>query len=277
MNALDLTEIAGAKATHRFARLSATKARVVLDLIRDLDVDDARDVLRFTQRGAADVVGKVLESAVANAAANHFLDPDGLYVAECWADEGPTLKRFRPRARGRATRIRKRTCHITVIVAMLDPEELAARERTRAVRPGAADRAARVAASRRARQQVAAGTEEETIPDEAVADEAIADEEGAAIDEHDADVTTTARDEKAAAAEAADDEAAATDPADKEADEAAATDERVEAEAEAEAEDEAAAGHEPVTEEPEADEAESGTEPVDGDGPVAEGDAEEKS
>jgi large subunit ribosomal protein L22 len=113
------------------------------------------------------VVSKVLESAVANAAANHFLDPDGLYVAECWADEGPTLRRFRPRARGRATRINKRTCHITVVVAMLDPEELAVRERSRAATRGrAADRAARVAASRQVR---AAATGEDTGAEDAEA------------------------------------------------------------------------------------------------------------
>ena len=167
MSALDLSEVAAAKSTHRFARLSATKARAVLDLVRDLDVDDARDVLRHTERGASTVVSKVLESAVANAAANHFLDPDGLYVAECWADEGPTLRRFRPRARGRATRINKRTCHITVVVAMLDPEELAVRERSRAATRGrAADRAARVAASRQVR---AAATGEDTGAEDAEA------------------------------------------------------------------------------------------------------------
>ena len=148
---IDLTEIAGAKSTHKFARLSASKARAVLDLIRDEDLDEARDILEFCDRGAAPVVSKVLESAVSNAENNEHLSADELYVAECWADEGPTLKRWRPRARGRATRINKRTCHITVVVAQLDDEELAEREERRAAagtRGAAADRAARVAASR---------------------------------------------------------------------------------------------------------------------------------
>ena len=144
---IDLEEIAGAKATHKFARLSASKARVVLDLIRDEDLDQARDALEFCDRGAATVISKVLESAVSNAENNEQLLADELYVAECWADEGPTLKRWRPRARGRATRINKRTCHITVVVAQLDEEELemrAARQATAGQRASAA-RAARVA------------------------------------------------------------------------------------------------------------------------------------
>ncbi len=148
---IDLDVIAGSKATHRYARLSASKARVVLNLIRDEDLGPARDRLQFCERGAAEVVAKVLESAVANASNNEQLDPDELYVAECWADEGPVLKRWRPRARGRATRIHKQTCHITVVVAQLSTEELAMRE-ARLAASGATtasvSRAARVAASR---------------------------------------------------------------------------------------------------------------------------------
>ena len=148
---IDLNVIAGAKATHKYARLSASKARVVLNLVRDEDLGLARDRLRFCERGAAEVVSKVLESAVANATNNEQLDADELYVAECWADEGPVLKRWRPRARGRATRIHKQTCHITVIVAQLSSEELELRE-ARLAASGAqtatAARAARVAASR---------------------------------------------------------------------------------------------------------------------------------
>ncbi len=165
--AIDLTEIAGARATHKFARMSASKARVVLDLIRDEDVDTASDILQFTERGAADVIAKVLNSAVANATNNEGLDEDELYVAECYADEGPTLKRWRPRARGRATRINKRTCHITVIVARLDDEELEAREASglQAARTGGSDRRARVAASR-----ATDGAEGEEITDDTVED-----------------------------------------------------------------------------------------------------------
>jgi large subunit ribosomal protein L22 len=104
-------------ATARFIRMSATKARLVVDLIRDRHVDDARRVLQFTERGAATTVAKVLESAIANAEHNRGLAADELVVSRAWVDEGPTLRRFRPRALGRATRIRKRTCHISVVVA----------------------------------------------------------------------------------------------------------------------------------------------------------------
>jgi large subunit ribosomal protein L22 len=105
-----------AVATARFIRMSATKARLVVDLIRDRHVDDARRVLQFTPRAAATTVAKVLESAIANAEHNRGLPADELVVSRAWVDEGPTLKRFRPRAQGRATRIRKRTCHISVVV-----------------------------------------------------------------------------------------------------------------------------------------------------------------
>ena len=160
---IDLDTVAGARSTHKFARLSASKARVVLDLIRDDDLEQAREELQICDRGAATVISKVLESAVSNAENNENLSADELYVAECWADEGPTLKRWRPRARGRAPRINKRTCHITVVVAQLSEEELEMRAASLAAsgrRSADQDRAARVAASK--------DTEEET---EAVADE----------------------------------------------------------------------------------------------------------
>jgi large subunit ribosomal protein L22 len=112
-----------ALATAKFIRISPTKARQVVDLIRGRHVDDARRVLRFTQRGPSVTVAKVLESAVANAEHNRGLAGDELYVARAWVDEGPTLRRFRPRALGRATRIRKRTCHISVVVGR--PEDTA--------------------------------------------------------------------------------------------------------------------------------------------------------
>jgi large subunit ribosomal protein L22 len=137
----------GTRAVLRHFRMSPTKARQVLDLIRGEDVDRAADILRGTPREAARVVAKVLASAVANAQHNEGLDPEELYVSACYADEGTTLKRWRPRARGRATRIRKRTCHITVIVSRL-PEERLERRRARAASAGA-QRSRRVAASRR--------------------------------------------------------------------------------------------------------------------------------
>ncbi len=106
-----------AQATARYIRQSPYKVRRVLDLVRGLPVTEARDVLTFTNRRAADTILKVLDSAVANAEHNQALDAEELWVFECFADEGPTLKRYRPRARGRATRINKRTSHITVVVA----------------------------------------------------------------------------------------------------------------------------------------------------------------
>jgi len=115
-------------ATARFIRISPTKARQVVDLIRGRHVDDARRVLAFTQRSATTPVAKVLESAVANAEHNRGLPTDELVVARAWVDEGPTLRRFRPRAMGRATRIRKRTCHISVVVGRpVDLHDLAGR------------------------------------------------------------------------------------------------------------------------------------------------------
>lgn len=186
---IDLDTIAGARSTHKFARLSASKVRVVLDLIRDEDLEQARDELRFCDRGAATIIAKVLESAVANAENNEHLSVDELYVAECWADEGPTLKRWRPRARGRATRINKRTCHITVVVAQLDEDELetrAARLAAAGRRSADADRAARVAGSK--------GPDEETDEnDVAIIDEEVVNTEGATDDvaEETADNDTT--------------------------------------------------------------------------------------
>ena len=105
------------KAQAKYIRQSPYKVRRVLDLVRGLPVTEAEDMLRLTTRGATEPVAKVLRSAVANAEHNFALDSDDLVVAEAYADEGPTLKRYRPRARGRATRIRKRTSHITIVVS----------------------------------------------------------------------------------------------------------------------------------------------------------------
>jgi len=108
------------RAQAKHIRQSPYKVRRVLDLVRGLPVEEARHVLAFTDRRATDPVTKVLNSAVANAEHNFALDADELIVTEAFADEGPTLKRWRPRARGRATRIRKRTCHITIVVSEED-------------------------------------------------------------------------------------------------------------------------------------------------------------
>ena len=115
-------DVQEAIATARFVRITPNKARAVMNLIRGRHVEDARRVLKFNERSASLEIGKVLESAVANAEHNRGLPGDELVVARAWVDEGPTLKRFRPRAMGRASRIRKRTCHISVVVGR--PEHL---------------------------------------------------------------------------------------------------------------------------------------------------------
>jgi large subunit ribosomal protein L22 len=142
----------GTRALLRYCSMSAYKVRPVLDLIRGKTVAEARDILRFSDRDAAIVVGKLLDSAVANAAHNDELDAEDLYVSACFADEGMTHKRWRPRARGRATRIRKRTSHVTVIVSRLPDDKL---QRLRAKRAAETQqrRARRVAGGRAGRRQ----------------------------------------------------------------------------------------------------------------------------
>jgi large subunit ribosomal protein L22 len=105
-----------AKATAKFVRVTPMKARRVIDLVRGKNVDEALDILQFAPQAASEPVAKVLASAVANAENNLDLDRRTLVVSQAFADEGPTMKRFRPRAQGRAFRIRKRTSHITVVV-----------------------------------------------------------------------------------------------------------------------------------------------------------------
>lgn len=151
----------GTRSVARYVRVSSSKAREVLDQIRGLDVRSADEVLQFLERDVAIVVRKVLASAVANAEHNDNLSSEELYVSACFADEGPTLKRFRPRARGRAARIRKRTTHITVLVKRYSDEQLELRRRAEEARPAstrtrrtaaaqASSRAQRVAKSRKA-------------------------------------------------------------------------------------------------------------------------------
>jgi large subunit ribosomal protein L22 len=116
------------RAQAKWVRTSARKARLVLDHIRGRSVPEARTILAFTSRAAATDIDKVLRSAVANAEANHGLDGDDLLVEAAYADEGPTLKRWKPRARGRVNRIRKRTCHVTLVLVE-QPEEAPRRRR----------------------------------------------------------------------------------------------------------------------------------------------------
>ena len=156
MPGVKTNERPGTRAVLRHSGMSATKARQVLDLIRGLPADRAAEMLATTDREAARVIGKVLASAVANAVHNDFQSADELYVSACYADEGATLKRWRPRARGRATRIRKRTTHITVIVSRMSDEQIARRQAARNV--ATAQRSRRVAGSRRRRAAEAASS-----------------------------------------------------------------------------------------------------------------------
>jgi large subunit ribosomal protein L22 len=120
--ATDLAEEIVGRATARHVRMSPTKVRRVIDMIRGLPTTDAQAIMKFDPHSASEPVGKLLDSAVANAShlahvRSQRLDTDELVITEAYVDEGPTLKRFRPRAQGRAYRIRKRTSHITIIVA----------------------------------------------------------------------------------------------------------------------------------------------------------------
>jgi large subunit ribosomal protein L22 len=116
------TERVEVRAQAKWVRMSARKARVVLEHVRGRTVPEARTILAFTPRAAAREIDRVLRSAVANAESAHALDGDELVITEAYADEGPTLKRWRARARGRVNRIKKRTCHITVVVAPLETQ-----------------------------------------------------------------------------------------------------------------------------------------------------------
>jgi large subunit ribosomal protein L22 len=124
------------RATARYVRMSPMKTRRVIDLVRGMPATDAVAIVKFDAHAASEPVGKVLASAIANAehlahVRNQRLDPDDLVVTEAYVDEGPTLKRFRPRAQGRAFRIRKRSSHITIVVAPTLSEKTAARRTKR--------------------------------------------------------------------------------------------------------------------------------------------------
>ncbi|MEO1062899.1 MAG: 50S ribosomal protein L22 [Actinomycetota bacterium] len=178
--------ITGTRAQARFVRMSAKKVRPVLDLVRGEPIGTADEILQFTPREAARAVRKVLKSAAANAVNNDGLPLDELFVAACYADEGPTIKRFRPRARGRATRINKRTCHITVVVDRMPAEEL-----ERFQQRQAASGQSGAAAAARARR-VAASRGEEVADDEVTEDEVDETAEAEATDVIDTDVVEEA-------------------------------------------------------------------------------------
>jgi large subunit ribosomal protein L22 len=117
------TELPTVRASARYVRIAPRKARVVADQIRGRDVEEALALLRFSPRGASVTMMKLIESAAANAENNHDLDPEEMRISEISVNEGPTMRRYRARARGRATRIDKRSCHINVaLTPNLDDE-----------------------------------------------------------------------------------------------------------------------------------------------------------
>jgi len=143
------------RAQAKWVRTSARKARLVLDHIRGRSVPEARTILAFTARAAATDIEKVLRSAVANAEANHGLDGDDLVVEAAYADEGPTLKRWKPRARGRVNRIRKRTCHVTLVLAERPEANTPRRRKSASTAEKAAPEAATGGATTRRRKKEA--------------------------------------------------------------------------------------------------------------------------
>jgi large subunit ribosomal protein L22 len=184
MVATKTNERPGTRAVARYVRVSASKARELLNLVRGESYGRAAEILAFSERSVSDVVGKLLESAVANAENNDGIPAEELFISTCYADEGPTLKRWRPRARGRATRINKRTCHITIIVTRYDEATLETmRERDAAKgRVGSSAHAAEARRQRVERSRAAAA--EEAAAEEAAAEEAAAEE---AAHDHDHD------------------------------------------------------------------------------------------
>jgi large subunit ribosomal protein L22 len=144
------------RAQAKYVRTSARKARLVLEHIRGRSVPEARTILAFTPRAVAAEIDKVLRSAVANAEANHGLIGDELVITAAYADEGPTIKRWRARARGRVARIKKRTCHVTVVLA--EREGLDGRRRAAAAEaePERADEASASAPKAAKRKEVTA-------------------------------------------------------------------------------------------------------------------------
>ncbi|RAK40486.1 LSU ribosomal protein L22P [Actinoplanes lutulentus] len=139
----DAPALPGSRAVAKHVRISASKARRVVNLVRGLPAKEALTVLQFAPQSASEQVYKVVASAIANAENNERLDPDALLISEAFVDEGPTLKRFRPRAQGRAYRIRKRTCHITIAVEAVQTtrpaKKATAKKATAAAEPKAAE------------------------------------------------------------------------------------------------------------------------------------------
>jgi large subunit ribosomal protein L22 len=152
-----------ATAKARFVRVSPTKARRVIDLVRGKSVADALDILRWAPQAASEPVAKVIASAAANAQNNDGLDPATLVVATVYADEGPTAKRIRPRAQGRAFRIRRRTSHITVVLESRPVKDQRSAKSTRA-RRAEASKAAATAPAKKAPAKKAASSAAKKAP-----------------------------------------------------------------------------------------------------------------
>jgi large subunit ribosomal protein L22 len=227
MVATKTNERPGTRAVVRHVRVSASKARAVLDLIRGQSYGAAAEILAFSERSVAEIIAKGLDSAVANAEHNDGIPAEELFVSSCYADVGPTLKRWRPRARGRATPIRKRTCHITIIVGRYTPEQIAeqqerneARGRSGASNQAAEARRQRVERSRATAEAEAAaeataaaeaeaaeaeGTEtveNEEVVSQEVAEEVVAEEEADETTEEEADDSAEAEAEEIETTEA---------------------------------------------------------------------------
>ena len=203
------TPVSSARAVAKYVRVSPYKVREVLDLIRGYDAERAQEILKFCERDAATVVGKVLGSAMANAEHDSGMVPDELFVSACYADEGPTLKRWRPRARGRATRIRKRTCHVTIVVSRLPDRELQERRARRAQgivgdrrrrRTGGGEAEGRGRPTRRRPEEratpAAGATAPPAEPEEATLDEVFSEAEEAVIEETAAEEAATDTEEQ---------------------------------------------------------------------------------
>jgi large subunit ribosomal protein L22 len=163
------TEFPTAVAKARFVRVSPRKARRVIDLVRGRSVADALDILRWAPQAASEPVAKVIASAAANAQNNNGLDPATLVIATVYADEGPTAKRIRPRAQGRAFRIRKRTSHITVVVESRPAKDSRSAKSTRARRAEASKAAAKSPAKKAAVKAEATNAPAKKAPAKAAA------------------------------------------------------------------------------------------------------------
>ena len=176
MTATKTNERPGTRAQIKYVRSSAYKVREVLNLIRTKSFSEATDILMFSERRISDTVQKCLNSAAANAENNDNISSEELYVSACYADEGPTLKRWRPRARGRATRIRKRTCHITIILSRYTPEELEAMREQSSLKGSGSQESASESRKRRVQKSKETHSEEEVAAEEVAAEEVEAED-----------------------------------------------------------------------------------------------------